>query len=172
MGADRGVPCGPVARTDGLISSPAGDDLMVFDEVANSVHHLNSSMAAVWQACDGTVTVAGLSDAVYARHGLKVEPDDVGQALAKLFDVNLLEPGVLFEAPRINRRKLVKRAGLGAAWVVPAIVSVSAPLAAAAQSCESPITYGNECWHTPHCCLGELICIHHAGDFSSCGFPD
>lgn len=50
----------PTARRTGVLVRALGDELIVFDRATLRAHRLNPTAAAVWRACDGATSVAGL----------------------------------------------------------------------------------------------------------------
>ncbi len=126
MGSEKLVM--PVQRVEGLVITEAGDDVLIYDQNSYSLHTLNKQSYQVWQHCDGIATV----DSVAAVTGMSV--DVVKRALTQLEEVSLLE-APLDESLRSNesRRSFMKKVGIAAS--VPAIVSVTAPMAAMADSC-------------------------------------
>lgn len=137
----------PVQRVEGLVITETGDDVLIYDQNGYSLHTLNRQSYLVWQHCDGTATV----DAVAALTGMSV--DVVKRALTQLEDASLLEAS-LDATLRSNesRRSFMKKAGIVA---IPAIVSVSVPLAQAAASEPAQICYActsnNQCTNENRC---------------------
>lgn len=127
----------PVQRVDGLVITEAGDDVLIYDQNTYSLHTLNKQSYQVWQHCDGIATI----DSVAVVTGMSV--DVVKRALTQLEDALLLE-APLNESLRSNesRRSFMKKAGIVA---IPAIVSVSVPLAQAAASCPTAQRGPGEC---------------------------
>ena len=113
----------PLARSDELVVEELGDEVLVYDQTTNQAHSLGADAARVWRACDGTRN----SDALGAELGLDAETVD--RALDELRISNLLG-----DQAGLSRRDLgVKAAKVGgAAAVAPLIVSLAAPLPAAA----------------------------------------
>jgi len=118
----------PVARSADLVTTESGTDVLVYDQRTHHIHHLNPTTTAVWHACDGERSVAGITTVTGA-------PDElVRLALAQLADAELLAgplaPAVLPAGQ--SRRRFLKRAA--GAVAVPVLVSVTAPTAAQAAS--------------------------------------
>lgn len=144
----------PLARADNLVVTNVADELLVFDVSSNHLHHLEREAASLWQAADGTRSVAELA--------LLLERDatDVEGTLARLSEAGLLATPWHAEIPtsRVDRRKLLRRAGLAMG-----VVSVSAPLAAQAQSTTcvpfnqcSSASWGQECCNTGLVCAYDM----------------
>jgi hypothetical protein len=130
--SDSGIASVPAARFEGLVMTEAGDEVVVYDTGANHIHKLNTMSAAVWRQCDGQRSVDAVAAAVAAELDVEVSADAVRLALTKLADASLLE-SPLDESLRQtgqSRRAFLRKAAIAGA--VPAIVSISAPLAASA----------------------------------------
>jgi hypothetical protein len=120
-------------------------DLLIYDQVTHQVHHLNTTAASVWRACDGQRTVADLAVAT------GVSLDLVGQAVTTLDRAGLLAsplPATL-RATRQSRRAFVK-AGAAAGVAVPVVISMTAPIAAGVPS--------GQCWNL-NCQIAIPQCI-------------
>ena len=144
----------PRARTNDLIVSTVGSDLLLFDATSQHLHHLQRDAAAVWQAADGSRSVTDLADLTC------LSEVDIHQILGRLAEAGLLETARDRQTPRsrVDRRRVLGRAGLAAA-----VISISAPLAAQAQSatcvpfneCGEP-TWGQTCCDTSLICANDL----------------
>lgn len=159
----------PTMRTNGIIMTEAGNDVLVYDSDTHALHTLNQVVVSVWNACDGQQTLASLATVT----GL--DTDTVQQALAQLAAANLLD-GALPEAikPAQSRRAFMKKAAVASA--VPVLVSVSAPMAtsAASRDCgRSCVPFIGECFSfddpfTCSICLPfSQVCGPVPADFSS-----
>src|SRR5690606_14130697 len=104
----------PAARTDDLVITQSGDDLLIYDQVAHEIHHLDAVAAAVWNACEVETSPERIA------HATRLAPDVINQALQALSDANLLEcPCLERPAPaRGSRRALLRKAGIASATVV------------------------------------------------------
>ena len=117
----------PLARSEDLIVEEIGDEVLVYDQTTNQAHSLGASAARVWRACDGKTG----ADALGIEVGL--EHETVARALDELRACNLLDRGTVTGSGITRRDMGVKVAKLGgAAAAVPLIVSLAAPLPAAA----------------------------------------
>lgn len=144
----------PAARTAHLVTTESGQDLLVYDQDSNHIHHLNCTTAAVWALCDGQRSVRDLAQAA------AVDEDCVRLALTNLDQAKLLD-GPLDPTIRgkvQSRRTFMKKAGIAA---IPAIVSITAPIAKAAASegsgFEDDVCVENSpCLYTTDCCATQL----------------
>lgn len=117
----------PAARTIDLVTTQSNDEVLVYDQQSHHIHHLNAQAVGVWRLCDGSRTVDEISIAA----GL--DETAVRIALGRLEDAHLLD-GKMQTGLRVtqSRRALIRKAAIAGA--LPAIISVSAPIAASASS--------------------------------------
>lgn len=105
-------------RTEDLIVTIAGNDALVYDERSKQLHVLPATVAAVWDACSGQLSLEQIATTTGQSRA------EVDAALQQLASADLLHgPAVT------DRRKLLRSAGVAAA-----IVTVAAPAAVAASS--------------------------------------
>jgi hypothetical protein len=119
----------PRARADDLVIEEVEDELLVYDRVTDYAHCLSATAARVWRACDGQATPKALGAE------LDLDAATVSRALEELADRELLDSGQRLDADNgVTRRQVAVRAAkLGtAAATAPLILSVTAPMAAAA----------------------------------------
>jgi hypothetical protein len=125
----------PVARRDGLLTRDLKDELLVYARDEHRAHCLNRTAATVFRNAAGTRSVAELARLLAPRADPAAGEAVVGETLDRLAEAGLLEGG---PAAGWSRREVVRRVGLGAAILVPAIVSIVAPAPAeAAATCVS-----------------------------------
>lgn len=121
----------------------------MYDLRSQRCHALNPTVAAIWEACDGTRTVPELAAACVRANDPATGQEVVWLALKQLDERGLLvEPIPVPEGT--SRRVLLRRLALaGAATLaVPLVKSINAPAAAQAGSCRpkhSPCSFGFEC---------------------------
>jgi PqqD family protein of HPr-rel-A system len=129
----------PAARSEGLVVRELADELVVYDRHSHQAHCLNGTAALVFRSADGTRTVEDIASALGS--GSSASRDDreaaVRQALAALARAGLLAGTA--EAPP-TRREALRRVGVGAVFLLPAVVSVVAPTPA-----EALATCVNDC---------------------------
>jgi hypothetical protein len=114
-------------RTERLIVRELGDDTIVYDLDNDQVHALSGAVAQVWNAADGGVAITALSEKAGVDEATAVA------AVERLCEKNLLRTTL---PAGLSRRQLMQRAGIvgGVALTLPAIETVMAPAAFAAQS--------------------------------------
>jgi hypothetical protein len=132
----------PLARSEDLVTTSSGDELLVFDLRSNQLHHLNPITAATWQAMDGASSLPAILQSVRRATHADVSAESIQLAVVMLSDAGLLVETV--DAPSLlgnqSRRRFLKQAGL-AGVAIPVIASVTAPSAALASSDTDPSTY-------------------------------
>jgi hypothetical protein len=146
----------PQARRRGLLLRELPDELLVYDQERHRAHCLNRTAALVFRHADGSRTVDELA--------LLLDGGDVReivvQALAQLDEAGLLAAPVEEQLPPagIDRRHAVRRMGIAATILLPAVVSIVAPMPAeAAATCVAS-------------CAGQPIDTpcDHCGDGTQC----
>lgn len=153
----------PVARAKDLIRTDYKDDVLLYDELVHQIHHLDAEVAAVWQGCDGRSSIIEISLAT------RIPLDRTRVALSELSRRNLLTEAIppTMVISRLDRRKMTK-IGLAA---LPAIVSITAPIAkAAASGCPPLPDYlgTGACFENCHC--GSQTCYDAYPESGWAGF--
>jgi hypothetical protein len=141
----------PLARSERVIIEALGDELLVYDLDSDQAHSLDASAAAIWRACDGAVTVEGMS----ARVDLSEAA--VRSTVERLAALDLLAAGS-FTRPTHSRRAVLRRglvAGAAATAVAPLITSIVAPAAAGTTSGCAQL---NQSCASQVCCSGLVCC--------------
>jgi hypothetical protein len=142
----------PVARRDRLLTRDLPDELLVYDRDAHRAHCLNRTAAVVFRHADGTRTVADLALLLAPGADRAAGEAVVAEALARLAEAGLLEGGPATSA--WSRREVVRRVGIGAAFLLPAVASVVAPTPAeAVATCIEDCT--GQLYGTPCNCVGS-----------------
>lgn len=144
------------ARTDDLIVQEVADETLVYDLKSNQAHCLNSTAAFVWRRCDGRHSMEEIVRLMQAELNTPASDQLVSVALHQLQKAQLLEEKVPTSA--VSRRELARRLGqMGAiAALVPAVLSITAPPAAAANSVGC-LANGNPCPSATSCCSGKCV---------------
>lgn len=93
-GAGPGWPAGgarPVRR-EGAAAVVLDDNVALYDDVGQLLIMLNSSAAAIWECCDGTITVDDMVRELSAAHpdDAAVIDEDVRQTVRKLVELGLV----------------------------------------------------------------------------------
>jgi hypothetical protein len=162
----------PAVRRTGLVVRELGDETVVYDLDRHQAHCLNRTAAIVFRGADGTRDVDELG-AMLGGEGDCEERESVAHAaLDQLRAAHLLEPVLpsLDPVESPSRRAVLRRAGLGAALLLPAVASILAPTPAEAAvtcltDCTNPADLGKGCNCTsapgpgcPGTCLADGTC--------------
>lgn len=160
----------PIARSDDLVISELGDELLIFDLRTNTGLCLNAEAARVWRALDGSRTLdqltadVGLAStdlAVYAIKRLAVADLLVGDVPESVNDAVM---------PRRELMRKLLVAGAGAV-ALPVVATFAVPTSAAAASnaCTGVLLTtcvpggvnptGCPCTGTPQCVSGNVCPI-------------
>jgi hypothetical protein len=115
----------PVARREGILVRELSDEVLVYEQGDHTAHCLNRTAAAVFANADGTRTVADLARLLAPNVDEAESEAAVEDALARLDEAGLLESGLV--AGALSRREWVRRVGVGAAVLLPAIASIVVP---------------------------------------------
>lgn len=162
----------PSVRRDGVVVRDLSDETIVYDRRSHEAHCLNRTAAAVFRAADGTRTVEEIAAGLDARGASAVER---GAAVRLALDE--LEGAGLLEFPPQggpSRREMLRRVGAGAAFLLPAVVSVLAPtpaeaLATCVTDCAGNV--GRPCYNpaTGLPCDGIATCLTNESNSCSDG---
>ena len=135
-----------------LIVKSLENELLLFERETSTAHCLNEIAGEIWAACEQQRTAAEVTEFLRLRR-LDLQQEIVFKCLKRMAASGLLEE-IEPENISIERRDLIRRAGLVAAALLPiAITSVLVPPAAAAASCAQ---LGQACSPTFHCCPGGI----------------
>jgi hypothetical protein len=162
----------PRAREERLIVRELPDELLVYDLERHRASCLNRMAMLTWRRCDGRATVREIAEALEGELAVPVDERAVWLALDRLSRANLLEAPVVLPswAEGYSRREWVAAVGKASSVLVPAVVSILSPIAAAAQSnAISPaacVSLGTACASTP--CTTGLLCRNGGKGMKSC----
>lgn len=132
--------------------------MLVYDLERHKASCLNRMAKLTWHRCDGRTTVPEIAEALHQELGIPVDERAVWLALERLSRAYLLEePVVLPEwAEGYSRREWVATVGKASTVLVPTVVSILSPIAAAAQSA-----------------IPDTVCTARApGKMSTCGYEN
>lgn len=144
----------PRARTEGLVISELDAETLVYDLERHEAHCLNQIAALVWKRCDGKTSVAKMTGVLQKKLDTSVDVDIVWLAINQLQRFHLIDNQVVANRSVSRRRLLLKYAP--AALALPVIMSIRAPAAAQAGSCQnegSPCNIDDQCCST-NCNVG------------------
>lgn len=126
----------PIARKNEIVTQNLESETLIYDLKANKALCLNETSMMVWQLCDGTNSVAEISDKMSQRMKTLVSEDLVWLALDQLNKDGLLENGQNFgnHFSGLSRRDVIRKVGFVSVIALPIISSIVAPSAAMAAS--------------------------------------
>lgn len=127
----------PKSRKDNLVIQELEGEVLIYDLEKNKAFCLNETSALVWQACDGSRTIANITDVVGKQLNSQVNEDVIWLALDQLSKESLVEKqtelGSKFSG--LSRREVVKKVGLASLVALPMIATLTAPVAAQTGTC-------------------------------------
>ncbi len=128
----------PRARRTGLIVEELDGETLAYDLKSHEVHCLNRSAAEVWRCADGDTPLSEMGRRLRAL-GLPGDDPVVRLALDRLEKAGLLDGPAVHpsDARPLTRKDVVRMLGkaAGITLLLPAVASITAPLAAQAASC-------------------------------------
>lgn len=150
-------------------------EAVVFDAGNGAVHRLDAVTFFVWNACDGTQTLAELANDVATRFGIAQAEAAaaVESAVVQLGDKGLLDGGDALagtSADKIDRRfsrREILRGGVGKAMLAAPVISTffatgayaSGPSFSAAWGAGGCKNIGYSCVVNGDCCAGSSGCV-------------
>ncbi|MBX3070992.1 MAG: PqqD family protein [Thermomicrobiales bacterium] len=147
----------PAARAiENFSVAEVGDgEYVFFDNERLEYHTLNASAFAVWQLCDGVRTLADIRHVLqYPVEGLPMEALEV--AVFELSEAGLINGHEWGVPAPMSRRRAIKIGAASAVGIalLPAVSSITAPVAANTESCTpegTPVPEGGPCACTAEC---------------------
>jgi hypothetical protein len=125
----------PKARTNDLVESAIGDQVVVYDQATHQIHRLNSVVSTIWELCDGTRSVEDISHELPRRIGNEWSVHTIVMSIEQLDEAGLLEPGSQLTQEthrrlRFRERRISRRTLAAGGIAVPMILSTTASAAA------------------------------------------
>lgn len=155
----------PKSREAELVIQEIDGEILIYDLRNDKAFCLNSTLALVWKACDGSKSVAEIKDFVSKELNSKSNEDLIWLALDQLKKENLIENGndILTPFAGMSRREVIRKVGVGSMIALPMIAGlVAPPVYAQASGCgntcncdESPVTAGEICMTG----MGGMACV-------------
>lgn len=126
------------ARRDGLMLTETSEELLVYDQQSHAIHHLNPLAAFHWRQVEPHVTDASLLTAARSQLDPNTDATAIQFTLDQLAGAGLIT-GQGQVASAVSRRRLLRTTAIGGI-AIPAVISVTAPMAAQASSnpCGAP----------------------------------
>ncbi len=144
----------PRGRRAGLLVRSLGDETVIYDLRTHQAHCLDARASRVWRLCDGHTSLPQIMADLGTERDPELAAWTVEVTLDQLRRARLLEPDQT-RGLRPSRRVAAKRiAALGAAALLPVVISAVAPTPAEAASCVTDCT--GQPLTTPCKCPGDL----------------
>jgi len=146
----------PTAKTEGIVTQILEDETLVYDLSSNKAHCLNSTAGAVWNLCNGERTIDQIVNDFESANDSSITVEVVELALDQLNGNNLLLASETEETSAgLNRRELIKRAGMAASIAIPIVASIAVPANVMASSSRSGP--GSPCASPGDCASGACL---------------
>ncbi len=126
----------PVCKAN-ILFQELENEVLLYDLSNHKAHSLNQTSALVYEFCDGTNSVAEISELMSKELKTLVSEDLVWLALKQLKRQNLLENAedLTHQVAGLSRRELLKKGRLPSLVLLPVIISIVAPTSMMAASC-------------------------------------
>ena len=160
----------PKSRKENLVIQELEGEVLIYDLEKNKAFCLNETSALVWQSCDGSRTIAEISDVVGKQLNSQINEDLVWLALDQLSKESLVEKQteLSHKFKGVSRRDVIRKVALGTMIALPVVTSLVAPLAVHANSaciaggtctCQGPNGgQGNICTASASTCDANCVC--------------
>ena len=127
----------PNRREEKLVAVDMPDETLIYDLSRHRAYCFNRTAALVWRHCDGTTTAAQMAAIIKDELNMPADEELVRFAVDQIEKARLLREPVPWEHQgRVSRRELLRKAALvGAAVLVPTVITILAPTAAQAVTC-------------------------------------
>ena len=143
---------------------------MVYDPATHTAHCLNSTAAFVFRAADGRTTVPEIAARLSKATGVEADEGVVWASLERLDGANLLEEHPPSQPALPSRRRALRKVGLAAAALTPAVISLVVPTPAEAintcipaAACTSS-NFSQPCYTISQAECSTKICTGNPGD--------
>ena len=147
----------PLRNTEVLTQS-LQDELVIYDLGSTTAHSLESTLASVWQMCDGETEIQEMAQK------LGVTEDLIGLAVRRLERAGLLTSARIPWQLSTSRRALLQgSAALGGLAIASALLPTAAG-ALSKQKCTAPCVSKNHCGPagSPGCTSGICCCSYRS----------
>ena len=160
----------PKTRIENIVVQEMNKELLIYDLKDNKAFCLNETSAIIYQLCDGTKTIAEISQSLTKKSNQPISEDVIWLALDDFKKDKLLEHSeqIAINFNGLNRRQIIKKIGFSSMIVLPMISAVMAPQAAQAASC---VGVGQSCSPSGsigNCCSGQSFCFDFTSTCESC----
>lgn len=125
----------PISRKENIVVQELENEVLIYDLNSNKAFCLNETSALVFQLCNGTRSVAEISDSMSIKMKTLVSEGIVWLAIEELRREKLISFEVKGVFAGMSRREMVRKVGLASMVTLPVVMSVIAPTAVTAASC-------------------------------------
>lgn len=146
----------PLARRTHMTVQELDGEVIIYDGTTAQANVLNHTAAVIWKLCDGKTSTREIAQRASQELNAPVNEALVWYTLDQLSKKNLLETRVTtpLNVKSMTRRDFLRAGVVGAAVVLPVVVTMTAPKATQAASC---VGLGGNCSVDP-CCTG-FVCV-------------
>ena len=137
---------------ENLIVQELNDEVMVYNLTTDKYYCLNSTTKTVFEACDGEMTIEEL------KRQSNLPEEVIYLSLDEIKRNELLKDDYISPLAGMNRREVIKRAGIATMIVLPVITGLVAPKAVNAASPAACFASGATFTPNTGVCTG-LTCI-------------
>lgn len=180
----------PKAKNENIVVQELEKEILIYNLETNKAFCLNDTSSMIYRLCNGKRTISEISQSLNKKTKQTTNEDLIWLALDQFKRNGLLENNNKFEIDfgGLNRRQMIKKAGLASMIALPLISSIVAPNSVAAQSgltnqpvfaacsstsqCASGLncsqcSFGNNCDGSNRCCHSVGF-GRGAGSFITC----
>lgn len=145
----------PPVRREPIVVQEMDGELIAYDSTREQANLLNRTAAVIWKLCDGKTGVSDIAVRASKELDTPVNTALVWYTLEQLSKKNLLVERATLPVilKGMTRREFLRAGVVGAAVVLPVIVTLTAPTATQAASCAAD---GQPCDVNGDCC--SLFC--------------
>ena len=156
----------PKALSENIVTQKIGDELLIYNLETHRAMSLNSTVACVWELCDGTKNLSEIHRQAERQLKSALPEEAIVLALDELKKNKLFaetDRGSESEKTlsEMSRRAMIRRVGLATAAAIPVIMAISAPHAVHAASGSSRKPNGATCARDTECqstCC-QAVCV-------------
>lgn len=151
----------PINRQANIVIQELDNETLIYDLTENKAFCLNETSAVIWQMCDGTKTVADISQAVSQKFNAEISEDFVWLALDQFKKDKLITNEYTSVFAGMTRREAIRKVGFASMVALPVVASMVAPTGVSAASCLAPNDMCNTAMDI--CCVGSLCAMVGGG---------
>ena len=124
----------PFAKQEDIVIQELNDEVLIYDLIRNKAFCLNETSLIIWQMCDGTKTVAEISQAASRKFKANISEDFVWLALDQFKKDKLITNEFKSVFAGMTRREVIRKVGFASMVALPVVASIIAPTAVSAAS--------------------------------------